>query len=96
MEKDKTIFNLINRLRSTIDFHQIEIIDHWKADLCAIGLKRGNKLVYINTFNLVHTGYDFDLELLDPHTVDYYNVIKEGRGVTEEILISEIRQHLFT
>jgi hypothetical protein len=83
MEKDKSLLDLLDKLRSVFDFNLIEIIDHWEGDLCAIGLKRGNKLVYINTF----TPYDFDLELLVPHTVDYYNVIKEGRGVSEELLI---------
>jgi hypothetical protein len=53
MEKDKTIIELIERLKFKVNFALLEIVDNWEVDLCAIGLKKGNKLVYISTFNYV-------------------------------------------
>ena len=94
MEKDATVLELLDRLRSVLDFDLVEIVDYWDADLCAIGLKTGNRLVYINTFNSDAT-YDYYLELLDPHNKESYNVINKGRGVSETVLTSVIKEYLF-
>ena len=94
MQKDTTVLELLDRLKSVLDFDLIEIVDYWEADLCAIGLKTGNKLVYINTFNPNGT-YDYDLELLDPHNKESYKVINEGQGVSEALLTSVIKEYLF-
>jgi hypothetical protein len=67
VEKDSSILKLIERLKLVINFTQLEVIDYWDADLCAIGLKKGNRLVYISTFNYIEkneSGYDFDLEII--------------------------------
>ena len=45
--KDVTIVNFINILRKTFDISQVEVIDLWEADTCAIGIKKEDKLVYI-------------------------------------------------
>jgi len=96
MEKDTTLLELLERLKSILDFNLLEISDNWDSDLCAIGLQRGNRLVYINTYNFNGTdGYDYDLELLDPHDTESYNVITEGRGVSEAVLTSVIKEYLF-
>jgi hypothetical protein len=71
----------------------LEIVDNWEADLCAIELKRNDKMIYISTFNYgdqIPILYDYDLELLDHKQILTYNVIKESRGVTEKELIEEI------
>lgn len=94
MEKDTTILELLDRLKSVLDFDLVEIVDYWDADLCAVGLKTGNRLIYINTFNSNET-YDYDLELLDPHNKESYNVISEGRGVSETVLTSVLKEYLF-
>ncbi len=39
MVKDKTITEVLERLRLVIDFSLLEVVDFWEADLCAIGLK---------------------------------------------------------
>lgn len=97
MEKDKTILNLINKLKSILDFTLLKVVDHWPSDLCAIGLQRGDKLVYISTYNFVDKGklrYDYDLELIDESGETKINVLKEGRGVTENELTEELRVFL--
>jgi putative N-acetylmannosamine-6-phosphate epimerase len=92
-EKDKTITELINKLKLVINFNLIDIVDYWDADLCAIGLKKGNRLVYISTYGYIHDEkikYDFDLELINETSEDKIEVVKEGRGVSEIDLAAEI------
>ncbi len=97
MQKDITIINLIETLRSTFDFESIEIVDHWEADLCAIGIKRDERLVYISTYSHLEKPvirYDFDLEISTGQRLHEIVVEKEGRDVSEAQLINEIRSFL--
>jgi len=97
MEKDKTILNLIERLKLLINFALLEIVDYWEADLCAIALKKENKLVYISTFNYAENkelNYDFDFELMDINDKEKFKVVRIGRNVSEEELVNEIK-HFF-
>ena len=94
MEKDKTIVRFLDRIKNLIDQHNIEIKDYWETDLCAIGIKKGEKLIYISTYNYVEAKivkYDFDLELIDDSGSTKVDVLKEGRSVTEDDLIQEIK-----
>lgn len=96
MEKDKTIIRLIERLKLTFNFSTIQIVDYWEADLCAIGLKKKRKLVYISTYNYTEQktiSYDFDFEIVsDKSEQEKPNVVKTGRNVTEPELINQISQ----
>lgn len=97
MEKDKSIVDFISRIKSNEQLSKIEIVDHWYADLCAIGLKKKSRLVYISTFNYVDKSikkYDFDFEILDEENSDNVKTVKRGRGVTEIELIKEIIEFL--
>ena len=97
LTKDKSILDLLEKLKLQTKFEKIEIIDHWDGDFCAIGLKKGIHMVYVNTFNITDDrtdGYDFDLELLNEQQPDDLNVLKEGRHVTEEELIAIIKTYL--
>ena len=63
MEKDKSILDFINKLRLITNFTLVEIVDYWDADLCAVGIQKGHRLVYINTFNYIDSQiikYDYD------------------------------------
>lgn len=96
MEKDMTIIELLERLKSTIDLSLLEFVDYWDADLCAIGLKRGDRLVYISTyphFNKNETKYDFDLEI-DNENVEKIEVVKVKRSVSEAELVDEMKLFL--
>lgn len=97
MKKDITIINLIERLKSEFNFNLIKIIDYWESDLCAIGLKKGNRLVYISTFNYIDnkdSKFDFDLEIVDKFNLDKIELVKEIRGASETDLIKEIKSFL--
>ena len=94
MKKDKTILDFIEKLKLVLDFTLLKVVDNWPSDLCAIGLQNGNKLVYISTFNFADKNelkYDYDLELIDESDKTKINVLKEGRGVTEDQLTEELK-----
>ena len=97
MEKDKTIHLFLERLKQKSNFHLVEIVDYWEADLCAIGLKRGNKLAYISTYKslgLEEIRYDYDLELMDAEISSNMEVVKEGRDCEEAELFMDVRRFL--
>ena len=97
MDKDKTILNLIEKLKLIIDFRLLKVVDSWPSDFCAIGIQKADKLVYISTFNFVEKDelkYDYDLELIDKSDESKINVLKKGRGVTEAELTEQLSAFL--
>jgi len=96
MEKDKTILDLLKRLRTVINFDQLQIVDYWEADLCAIGITRGEKLIYISTYNYLdkQLRFDYDLEILDNLDESSFNVIKKARQASEGELVIDIKEFL--
>ena len=94
MEKDVTILKLLEKLKLNFNFNSIEIVDYWEADLCAIGLRKENRMVYISTFNYydnVVLSYDFDLEIIDKQKSQIFKI---GRNVSEAQLLAEIKLFL--
>ncbi len=94
MDKDKTIIDFINKLKIIINFSLIKILDYWDGDRCAIGLKKGNKLVYISTYNFYNEIiiiYDYDFEIIDETLSDKIKILKEGRSIFENEIINEIQ-----
>lgn len=97
IEKDKTIINLVNRLKTIFDISLVEFVDYWDSDLCAIGLKREDRLIYINTYNyLTETApmYDYTLEIDNFSETQKLSIIKEVGKAGEAELISELMQFL--
>ena len=88
--KDITIENFLKNLKNTLNTSQVEVIDLWEADTCAIGIKKKNKLIYISTYNYFENEpirYDFEIINKNENKLE---VIKERRGVTEKELLYEI------
>lgn len=95
MEKDKTIIELTNKINHHAEWSSLQIVDFWEADLCAIGLKKENRLIYINTYNYVgatEIKYDLVLELLKDNK--HSTVVRAIREVSETQLFTEIKQFL--
>lgn len=95
--KDDIIVSFITRLKSIIDFNLVEIVDYWDGDFLAIGIKRGSKLVYLAANESINSRlitYDFDFEIINENQIDYIEVIKEVRNVSECEAIDEIRKFL--
>jgi len=93
VEKDKSVTDFLGRLELAADLTMVQFVDYWDADLCAIGVKRENRLVYISTFNLEYKYY-YELELLDENEVDKYTVLQRGDDVAENVLISVVKEFL--
>jgi len=93
INKDKSITNLIERLKLINNFSIVQIVDYWEADLCAIGLKKSNKLIYISTYNYEGNNimYDYDLEIINEENGDNINVVKEVRSKSEDELVNDIK-----
>ena len=99
MKKHISITRLLERLKLEIDFDAIDLVDYWEPDLCAIGLKKGNRLIYISTFNYLTSkepGFDVDFEILDGMATENLKAVNTGRNVSEAELINEIRVYLST
>jgi len=92
-EKDESIVAFIDRLALAADLTLVQIVDYWDGDLCAIGFKRENRLVYVSTFNGENNLY-YELELLDDVEIDKFSVLQRGDGVAEDVLISIIKEYL--
>lgn len=97
MEKHKTLVAILKKLESQSDFQQVEFVDYWDGDLCAIGFKRGIRLVYLSSWNFadgVTKGYDYDFELINENKSEKLNVLKEARDVSEDEVIADIKAFL--
>lgn len=93
IKKDKSIIELIEWIKTKIGFDKIGIVDYWDSDLCAIGLKKDNKLVYISTYNHFDSPkllVDFDLDITEVGNQENYYVLEEKRNSTKDELVKEI------
>lgn len=97
IEKDNSIIELIERLKSKIDFSAIEFVPYWDGDICAIGLKQRNYLIYISTYNYIELHEFqcyFELELIDEKNGDEtIETILVGREVSEADLVKVMKEY---
>lgn len=97
IEKDNSITELIERLKSKIDFTAIEFVPYWDGDLCAIGLKQRNHLIYISTYDYIglpEFQCDFELEIIDEKKGDEtIEIILVGRKVSEAELVGVMKEY---
>lgn len=52
LQKDQSIVRILDGLRVRLSPQAFDIVDHWEADLCAVGIARPDNhsvLVYIST-----------------------------------------------
>lgn len=95
VEKHISILNFIEKLKLEVNFNLFTIVDYWDGDLCAIGLMKDKKLIYISTFNYLKSEepmYYFELELIDESDIHNINVVKVGEAISEDKLKDEIKQ----
>ncbi|KAB1231999.1 hypothetical protein [Chryseobacterium viscerum] len=83
------INNLVHKL-SQEDFSGYEFVDYWDADTTALGLQKGNVVIYISTFNHTNTdNYDLIIEELETG-----NVLKSEDKRSYHELIDDIQPFL--
>jgi len=98
LKKDKSIHVLLEQLRVRLGSQAFEVLDHWDADLCAIGIARPESpipLVYISTWRQPPGKYVVSLELSPERGSSApYQSGGEHDGVDFEVLVSTIMRHL--
>ncbi|RME50659.1 MAG: hypothetical protein D6790_20950 [Caldilineae bacterium] len=95
MVKDRSILDLL----ALIDLASNGWIsvDHWDADLCAIGIaKMGDprRLVYVSTFERLPGRYDYECEVKAGPNAEDYVTVDSGEDVDLERLRQVLRRHL--
>lgn len=66
MENKCTDINDLLEKLSLEDLSGYEFVDYWDADTTALGLKKGNVLIYISAYDYYKTnGYDIIIEELE-------------------------------
>jgi|GEM_PF-2832776 len=76
-----------------------ELIDFWAADLCAIGLKFHNKIIYISSWDYKYESeavmkYYVEFEIIDENSLEPKGSVKKMHGVDTDILTEEISKFL--
>jgi len=91
--KHLSILYILDRLQAFIGENSIETVDYWEADLYAVGLKKGQRLVYISTFNHIHQTemrYDYDIETFGDDKTDTPIHCRKIRNAKESQFIEDI------
>lgn len=78
-----------------IEDNEEKIVDFWEADLCAIGLKKKDKLIYISSWEnsnnpIDNMIYHVEFEIIDQNTLETNQLVKEITGISISDLIPEI------
>ena len=72
LRKDTSIWSLIAQLAVNLGGESFQLVDHWDADLFAIGIasiKDARRLVYVSTFNKASGTFAYDCEEPDGGSV---------------------------
>ena len=96
LNKDKSIKAVLERISSNIGEENLCLVDHWDADLCAIGIAKKDdnaQLVYISTYNKPYREFYYELEFSSKIKADTSNLQLEG-DVKYNELIKIIKSHL--
>jgi hypothetical protein len=96
MNKHKTIVALLDKISLSVNLDLVEIVDYWNADLCAIGIRKENRLVYISNYNYLNEKqikFDYDFELIAEGDKKG-TIIKENRNVSDDELITDMKKFL--
>jgi len=92
MNKDSSISNFISSLE--LDRRQWEVMDHWQADLFAVGVKTlldDSRLVYVCTFGKHAGTFDYQCERIVNGEAE---TTQSGTDISHSELISEMEQYL--
>lgn len=95
MKKDQTVKSLIEHL--DLPRRGWTVVDHWEADLCAIGvasLRNTRRLVYVSTFGTEDGRFDYQCEVASGASVDEYRITRSGNNVSLRELIEVMEEHL--
>ena len=93
LQKDNSIVRLVTRLG--LEARGWTIVDHWEADLSAVGIAPTNapgQIVYVSTFGQERERYYYQCESPKGGAPEDYEVVCEGNNATfDEILAVMVR-----
>lgn len=93
--KAPSIVALLERL--DLDSRGWEVLDHWNADECAVGITRAGqrrRLVYVSTYERGPERYYYECEVPVGRGDDQYEVTDRGEDVDFETLVKVLESHL--
>ncbi|MFY0530539.1 hypothetical protein ACN28I_47690 [Archangium gephyra] len=95
IQKDKRILALLARL--PMNERGWVIVDHWDADLMAVGIAHPSdvrRLVYVSTFKKENGRYDYECEVPTGAGPDHFTTSDRGEDVEEGALLAALERHL--
>ena len=96
--KDESIHNVLAKLKKALRGHAFQVVDHWEASLCAIGVASPEDkrvLAYISTFDKPQGYYFLSLELPPPSGSEQaYVPAGEYEHIDFQELARLIKEHL--
>ena len=96
--KEDSINQLLAQLYARLGSDSFEVVDHWDADLCAVGITKPGvplPLVYMSTYNMAPGRYFVTLDVSPAPGTDLpYQTTLELRDVSFEELVSTAAHHL--
>ncbi|MCB0921723.1 MAG: hypothetical protein KDC08_07910 [Actinobacteria bacterium] len=95
--KDRSIHEVIARLRTDVGHDAFAVVDHWPADLSAVGVAQPHDhryLVYISTLQEKEGRYAFQLERPAIDQDLPFDADPMVDAATYEELVREVRRHL--
>jgi hypothetical protein len=96
--KDQTIHTLLARLQERFGQNAFEIVDHWDADLCAVGIARPDNhavLAYLSTWKDRDSEFFVELELPpNPDDDVPYQVAGHYENIDFDQLARLVAEHL--
>lgn len=95
MNKEPAILELVRAL--SLDAKGWQVVDHWEADRCAIGIAADDnprRLVYVSCFG-THAGrFNYECEAPEGPEATHYRIERSGEGVELPELVRVLKQHL--
>src|SRR4051812_14821877 len=96
MLKHVSIWAFLGQLAKEVDSQDYQVVDHWDADLFAIGIAaiaEPRRLVYVCTFKQEPDRYVVECE--EPDNEKDYRAADGGEALTFDQVVELIRSHLF-
>lgn len=97
MLKDGSIWIFLGQLAKKIDSQRYQVVDHWDADLCAVGIaavEDMGRLVYVSTYSLDPGQYSVECEIPDEDDPIGYRVAARREDIPLDEVVAMIRCHL--
>lgn len=95
LTKDESIRKLVSLLE--IGQRGWVLVDHWEADLCAVGIANGaepRRLVYVSTYGKAPETYDYECEVPDSKQPTEFRSVESGENVDFAELNAVLERHL--